>query len=189
MRFFLPAALMYLAAALSACGGGSVPAAPQTPGAAATPSKGRAAAATVCPPDAPTTDSAVEGIPRPLVCGHVPGKFDVQHTTGASFFVDERVGTGAEAQAGKKVTVNYTGYLIDGTVFVDTYTSGQPVTFVVGDGSAIKGLDEGVAGMRVGGRRRLGIPPESAYGAAGGLGGKVPANASLAYDIELMDAQ
>lgn len=127
--------------------------------------------------------------PRPLVCGQPPGKFDVQHTASGAFFVDERKGTGAEAQTGKQVTVKFTGYLIDGTIFDRSDNPSEATSFTLGAGSVIKAWDEGIAGMLVGGRRRLGVPPEAAYGASGGLGGKVPPNASLAYDIELLSVQ
>ena len=106
---------------------------------------------------------------------------------------DVRVGTGAEATAGKRLTVNYTGWLystsgIDnkGTQF-DTSVGKVPFTFVLGAGSVIQGWDRGLVGMRVGGIRRLVIPSTLAYGSAGAGGGIIPPNASLVFDVELLD--
>lgn len=144
---------------------------------------------TSCPADAPVVDASVSGIPRPLVCGHLVGKFDVQHTASGTFFVDERKGTGAEAQAGKTVTIKFSGYLIDGSLFDSSDQPAEPTKFTLGAGSVINAWDQGLVSMRVGGHRRLGVPPEAAYGVKGGLDGKVPPNASLAYDIELVDVQ
>ncbi len=87
------------------------------------------------------------------------------------------------------MTIKFTGYLIDGTVFDSTGNASEPATFVLGSDAVIKGWDEGIVGMRVGGRRRMGVPPALAFGATGGLGGKVPASASIAYDIELVSVQ
>lgn len=104
------------------------------------------------------------------------------------------VGTGTEATAGKRLTVNYTGWLYDpaqpdrkGRQF-DTSVGRQPFTFTVGAGQVIRGWDQGVPGMKVGGQRRLIIPPELAYGSAG-AGGAIPPNATLVFDIELLDVQ
>lgn len=107
---------------------------------------------------------------------------------------DLRVGSGAEATAGRRVTVNYTGWLYDpampeqkGRQF-DTSVGRQPFTFTLGAGQVIRGWDRGVAGMKVGGQRRLVIPPDLAYGSAGS-GGTIPPNATLVFDIELLDVQ
>jgi FKBP-type peptidyl-prolyl cis-trans isomerase FkpA len=106
---------------------------------------------------------------------------------------DLRVGTGADATAGRRITVNYTGWLYDparpenkGAQF-DTSVGRQPFTFVLGAGAVIRGWDQGVVGMKVGGQRRLVIPAELGYGPGGN--GPIPGGATLVFDIELLDVQ
>ena len=101
--------------------------------------------------------------------------------------VNVQPGAGAEAQAGKAINVHYTGYLTDGTKF-DSSIGGEPITFVLGVGQVIEGWDEGVAGMKVGEKRRLIIPPQLGYGARG-AGGVIPPNATLVFDVELTGVQ
>jgi len=100
-------------------------------------------------------------------------------------YIDIIVGTGPEARAGQQVTVHYTGWLTNGTKFDSSVDRGQPFTFGLGQGQVIKGWDLGVAGMRVGGRRRLNIPADLGYGARG-AGGVIPPNARLIFDVELL---
>ena len=108
---------------------------------------------------------------------------------------DERVGTGAEAQSGRVVTVHYTGWLYDasrpdqrGAKFDSSRDRNEPFMFNLGAGEVIRGWDEGVAGMKVGGRRILTIPPDMGYGARG-AGGVIPPNATLLFDVELLDVR
>jgi peptidyl-prolyl cis-trans isomerase A (cyclophilin A) len=96
------------------------------------------------------------------------------------------VGTGAAAQAGDRLTVHYVGTLADGTEFDSSRKRGQPFDFELGAGRVIKGWDQGVAGMRVGGKRRLTIPPDLGYGGRGAPP-KIPANATLVFEIELLE--
>jgi FKBP-type peptidyl-prolyl cis-trans isomerase len=98
---------------------------------------------------------------------------------------DESEGTGAVAKAGDKVSVHYTGRLADGTKFDSSVDRGQPFDFPLGAGRVIKGWDEGVAGMKVGGKRKLIIPADLGYGARG-AGGVIPPNAELHFDVELL---
>jgi FKBP-type peptidyl-prolyl cis-trans isomerase FkpA len=98
---------------------------------------------------------------------------------------DLNVGTGDEAVAGKQVTVHYTGWLTNGTKFDSSKDHGQPFTFPLGSGRVIKGWDQGVAGMKVGGQRKLTIPPSLGYG-ANGAGGVIPPNATLVFEVELL---
>jgi len=101
---------------------------------------------------------------------------------------DEVTGTGAVATAGKTVTVNYVGMLPDGTVFDASANHGQPFSFTLGAGQVIKGWDQGVEGMKVGGKRQLIIPPALAYGNQE-VGGVIPANSTLIFEIELVNVQ
>ncbi len=107
-------------------------------------------------------------------------------------YTDTKVGTGAEATPGHKVTVHYTGWLdqngAKGKKFDSSVDRGQPFAFVLGAHQVIRGWDEGVAGMKVGGTRTLVIPPELGYGARG-AGGVIPPNAKLIFDVELLGVQ
>lgn len=94
------------------------------------------------------------------------------------------VGTGATAVAGDTVTVHYVGTLTNGTKFDSSYDRNQPYTFRLGAGQVIPGFDQGVAGMRVGGKRRLTIPPDLAYGSQGQ--GPIPPNATIVFEIDLV---
>jgi len=100
---------------------------------------------------------------------------------------DLKIGTGAEAVAGKTVTVNYKGTLTNGTQFDSSYDRGEPFSFVLGSGFVIKGWDQGVAGMKVGGKRKLTIPPSLGYGAQ--VAGTIPANSTLIFEIELLKVE
>ena len=94
-------------------------------------------------------------------------------------------GDGAQAAAGQRVSVHYTGWLLDGDKFDSSLDRGQPFEFSLGSGMVIRGWDEGVAGMKVGGKRRLTIPSQLGYGARG-AGGVIPPNATLVFDVELL---
>ncbi len=101
---------------------------------------------------------------------------------------DEVVGTGAEAKAGNDVTVHYLGTLTDGTMFDASRNHGDAgFTFTLGAGQVIKGWDQGVAGMKEGGKRKLTIPSDLAYGNRA-VGGVIPANATLIFEVELLKA-
>ena len=108
---------------------------------------------------------------------------------------DSKVGTGAEAKSGRQVTVHYTGWLYDakaadkhGKKFDSSKDHGEPFSFKLGGGQVIRGWDQGVAGMKVGGTRTLVIPSELGYGQRG-AGGAIPPNATLLFDVELLEVK
>ena len=109
--------------------------------------------------------------------------------------VEQKQGTGTEAVAGKAVIVHYTGWLYDpaaadghGAKFDSSLDRSVPFGFILGAGKVIKGWDEGVAGMKIGGKRTLVIPPQKAYGERG-AGGVIPPNATLLFDVELLEVK
>ena len=100
-------------------------------------------------------------------------------------YIDLKIGAGATALAGQNVSVHYTGWLENGKKFDSSVDRGQPFSFPLGAGRVIKGWDEGVQGMKVGGKRKLTIPSNLGYGARG-AGGAIPPNATLIFEVELL---
>ena len=101
---------------------------------------------------------------------------------------DVKLGTGAEAKEDNMITAHYTGTLLDGTKFDSSLDRGTPFSFQLGSGQVIAGWDQGVLGMKVGGKRKLTIPPDLAYGEQG-IPGAIPPNATLIFEIELLSVQ
>jgi FKBP-type peptidyl-prolyl cis-trans isomerase len=120
----------------------------------------------------------------PLV-GHAAEDAMVKTPSGLQY-ADLVVGQGREAHAGETVTVHYTGTLVDGTKFDSSKDRDTPFSFPLGAGRVIKGWDEGVAGMKIGGTRKLVIPPQLGYGSRG-AGSAIPPNATLIFIVELLD--
>ena len=109
-------------------------------------------------------------------------------TTSGLEYIETEAGTGAQAAAGKTVKVHYTGKFPDGKVFDSSIPRGEPLEFKLGAGRVIKGWDEGIALMKVGGKAQLVIPPHLAYGERG-AGGVIPPNATLVFDVELVEVK
>ena len=116
-----------------------------------------------------------------------PGPGGEVTTTSGLRYVDEVVGSGDSPKLGQNVTVHYTGTLENGTKFDSSVDKGQPFTFRIGTHAVIQGWDEGIVTMKVGGKRRLTVPPNLAYGAAGRPG--IPPNATLIFEVELLGVQ
>jgi len=166
-RFAIPAAMLILA--LAGCQNEKT----STPSTSSTPETTTDAASGAAP--AMTEESQASPAPAADEVS-LPGGLKVQ---------DIVVGTGAEAKDGMKVSVHYTGWLTDGTKFDSSLDRGQPFPFTLGTGAVIKGWDQGVKGMRVGGKRRLTIPPDLAYGERG-YPPVIPPNAPLVFEVELL---
>ncbi len=136
-----------------------------------------AAPAAPAAPVVAATDTAVWEVTGTLV------------TTGSGLrYWDASIGTGAEAKAGMTVSVHYVGRLESGEVFDQSYSRGAPIVFRLGAGQVIKGWEQGIEGMKVGGRRKLVIPSPLAYGDAG-YGGLIPPKATLVFQVTLTDAR
>lgn len=128
---------------------------------------------------------AEEPTEQPLVPDKSPGK--TKDVTDLKI-EDKVVGTGAEAKPGSTVDVHYTGWLTDGSKFDSSRDSGKPFRFTIGQGQVIQGWDEGIAGMKVGGKRRLFVPPTLGYGPQG-YPPVIPPNATLVFDVELLSVE
>ena len=109
-------------------------------------------------------------------------------TTSGLEYIEVEAGTGAQAVAGKTVAVHYTGKLQNGKVFDSSVSRGEPIEFPLGKGRVIKGWDEGITLMKVGGKAQLIIPPDLAYGERG-AGGVIPPNETLVFDVKLVDVK
>ena len=127
--------------------------------------------------------------PAPQTTEEAQTKVDTITTESGLKYFDYVVGEGDAPVKGKPVTVNYTGWLTNGKKFDSSVDRNQPFTFTLGVGEVIKGWDEGVASMKVGGKRRLIIPPELGYGSKSVGSGLIPANSTLIFDVELLSVQ
>jgi FKBP-type peptidyl-prolyl cis-trans isomerase len=134
-----------------------------------------------------TTTPSVTANATAAQTGGGPPPVSSQPTVTASGLkiIEIKAGTGGEAQKAKTVSVHYTGWLADGTKFDSSLVRGQPLSFILGAGQMIPGFDEGIAGMRVGGKRRLIIPSDLAYGSKG-RPPAIPPNAELTFDVQLV---
>lgn len=139
-----------------------------------------------CGGDAPPREAVSTGVPEQVTyASELNVDLEAMERTPSGLYRrDLTVGQGDVATPGSNVDVHYTGWLPSGLEF-DSSRGGAPFTFGLGVGEVIQGWDEGVAGMRVGGRRQLVIPPDLAYGARG-AGGVIPPNATLVFDVELL---
>lgn len=134
----------------------------------------------VSPTATPTASSSPEASAEPNKSVKLENGLEIQ---------DIVIGTGDEAQPGDMVAAHYSGTLANGTKFDNSYDRGQPFVFVLGGGMVIQGWDLGLVGMKVGGKRKLIIPPQLGYGDRGAGGGAIPPNSTLYFDIELMGVQ
>jgi peptidylprolyl isomerase len=134
------------------------------------------------------TGAAFAATPAPTTAPHTAKVGQKMTTPSGLEYTDETIGTGKMPVTGQHVTVHYVGTLTDGKKFDSSRDRNEPFTFAIGEGQVIKGWDEGVASMHVGGRRKLVIPPALGYGAAG-AGGVIPPNATLVFDVELLDVK
>jgi len=155
----------------------STPAAAPAPAAAAPP-------AAVAPTARPVSTASAAS--KPGATGAPAAPAGAVTTPSGLQYIDNVTGTGPKPQKGQTVIVHYTGYLDNGTVFDSSRQRNQPFEFVIGTGAVIKGWDEGVATMNIGGQRRLIIPPALGYGAAGAGSGRIPPNSRLTFDVELI---
>lgn len=135
-------------------------------------------------PDSSTDSSVAQGGGAGALGGEMVAEKE-RITPSGLRIVDVSIGEGAEAISGENVLVNYRGTLENGQEFDSSYSRNQPFSFPLGAGRVIRGWDEGVAGMKVGGKRRLVIPPDLAYGERG-AGGVIPPNATLVFEVELL---
>jgi len=130
--------------------------------------------------------------PSPMVGAAYGAQGKMSELPSGLKYTDTTVGTGTEATKGHKVSVHYTGWLYNngakGAKFDSSVDRGEPFSFALGAGQVIRGWDEGVDGMKIGGKRTLIIPPELGYGARG-AGGVIPPNATLMFEVELLGVQ
>ncbi|HUP40818.1 MAG TPA: FKBP-type peptidyl-prolyl cis-trans isomerase, partial [Vicinamibacterales bacterium] len=185
-------ALAASAVFVAGCGGAPEPAPEQQPTQAPTPAP-EAKPPVETPAAPPPADTTIKTIP--ITPGAAPRAPKTPPAKPAYTRTDLKIGTGREAQKGKGISVNYTGWLYDpsrpnaqGRMF-DSSKDRGPFNFVLGVGQVIPGWDQGFEGMKVGGRRRLIIPPSLAYGVDGAGGGIIPPNATLVFEMELLDVQ
>src|SRR5262245_11655428 len=136
----------------------------------------------------PVTTTPSDAATTPALPGAPASGGKVHKLASGLQYDDLVVGSGKMAEAGTNVSIHYTGWLLDGTEFDSSLKSGQPLKFQIAGGQMIQGFDEGVRGMRIGGKRKLRIPWQMAYGAEG-RPPVIPPRADLVFDIELLDVQ